>query len=67
MMSGRYAKGIPKFIYFIGSGEDWVMGPYVKPQRGHINRKFILVEVEKEDKTHKRSATSLIPLTSSKE
>jgi hypothetical protein len=45
MSGGRWTKHIPEFIYFIGNGE-WIMGPYVKKQRGHVNRKFKLVEME---------------------
>jgi len=48
MSGGRYAKGLPEFIYFVCNGnteDDWVQGPYVRPQKYSTNRKFKLVEV----------------------
>jgi len=48
-MASRYTKSIPEFVYFVGEGE-WIQGPYVKPQRGSVNRKFKLTEVIEEPK-----------------
>jgi len=47
-MSGRYTKGIPEFVYFVGGHDksEWAMGPFVRPRSGNVNRKFKLVEVE---------------------
>ena len=43
-MASRYTKEIPQYVYFWGEGE-WIQGPYVKPQRGRTNKKFLLTEV----------------------
>lgn len=54
-MGSRFAKGLPEFVYFIGEGDGWVRGPFVKPQRGYKNRKFKLEEVPFEENTKKRN------------
>lgn len=56
MSGGRFAKGLPEYVYFIGDDNDWVSGPYVNPKRGYTCRKFKLVEVEniKEPKKKKK-------------
>lgn len=43
-MASRYTKKIPMYVYFVGDGE-WIQGPYVNPQKGRVNRKFLLTEV----------------------
>lgn len=43
-MSSRYTKSIPEYVYFVGEGE-WIQGPYVKPQKGRVNRKFKITEI----------------------
>lgn len=43
-MASRYTKKIPPYVYFVGDGE-WIQGPYVNPQKGRVNRKFLLTEV----------------------
>lgn len=43
-MASRFTKKIPPYIYFLGEGE-WIQGPYVNPQKGRVNRKFLLTEV----------------------
>ena len=50
---GKFSKGVPEYIYFIG-GYEWLYGPYLKPKEGRVNRKFKLIEVEiDEQKTEK--------------
>lgn len=48
MIGKRFTKQIPEFIYFIGEGE-WVMGPYVRPQRNKPNRKFKITQVSTDE------------------
>ena len=56
MSGGRYAKGLPEFIYFVGENE-WIQGPYVNPKRGsgHKQRKFKLVEVPMNEPKRKKT------------
>lgn len=50
-MSGKFIKNIPDHVYIVGSNdEEWKSGPYVKEQKGRVNRKFKLTEVIKSDK-----------------
>lgn len=56
MSGGRYAKKRPEFIYFIGDdNQEWLSGPYVKPQSGRINRKFRLVEIFDDEKLNAKN------------
>jgi hypothetical protein len=43
-MGTRATKKIPEYVYFVGTS-GWIDGPYVHPQKGRINRKFLVTEV----------------------
>lgn len=66
MSGGRFAKGVPEFVYFIGRGDDWVQGPYVNAKSGYTNRKFKLVEVPMDEpKSKKRKAKDNLEIQNS--
>lgn len=53
MSGGRFTKQLPEHIYFVGKGE-WISGPYVRPQRGRANSKFLITEVPMDEPKKKK-------------
>lgn len=52
-MASRFTKKLPEHVYFWGTGE-WIQGPYVRPQSGRDNRKFLLTEVPMDEPKKKK-------------
>lgn len=56
MSGGRFSKKFPEFVYFVGEdGQEWISGPYIRPQSGRVNRKFRLVEVLDDEKLNAKN------------
>ena len=53
MSGGRYTKGVPEYVYFVGE-DGWVQGPYVNPKKGYKNRKFKITEVQMDEPKDKK-------------
>ena len=60
-MGSRYCKEIPEFIYFVKEG-DWMVGPFVRPQRGRDCLKFKLVPVVDNEKEKDRIIDRILEL-----
>jgi len=52
----RTTKAIPEFVYFWQAGA-YVAGPFVRPQSGRQNRKFLLTEVPMDPTKPKKTKT----------